>query len=90
MSLVFTFLNATNQAKAMTLEGALDFHKNLARWNGIESDKLVKAKKNDFTKNTPKEEGIQAFSSKTKGDKCTRERKVINLLRSSISKLVGL
>ena len=50
----------------MTLEGALDFHKNLARWNGIESDKLVKAKKNDFTKNTPKEEGIQAFSSKTK------------------------
>ena len=29
MSLVFTLLYATNQAKAMTLEGTLDFHKKL-------------------------------------------------------------
>ena len=45
MSLVFTFLCATNQAKALTLEGTFVFHKKLAGEKGIESEKLDKAKK---------------------------------------------
>ena len=47
-SSVFTFFNTINQAKVMTLEGTLSFHKKLVRWKGTESDKLVKAKKKDF------------------------------------------
>ena len=44
MSLVFTFLCVTKQAKALTLDETLDFHKNLVVWKEIESDKLDKIK----------------------------------------------
>lgn len=46
MSLEFTFLCTTNQANALTINGAFDFHKKLTRKNGIEFDKLDKGKKN--------------------------------------------
>ncbi|RVW46815.1 Transcription initiation factor TFIID subunit 1 [Vitis vinifera] len=45
MSLVFTFLCDTNQAKALTFEGAFDFHSKLAGRNKIGFEKLDKAKK---------------------------------------------
>lgn len=45
MSLMFTFLCSTNQEKALTFDGAFDFHKNLARKNEIGFNKLDKAKK---------------------------------------------
>ena len=45
MSLVFTFLCDTNQAKALTFEGAFDFHRKLAGRNKIGFEKLDKAKK---------------------------------------------
>lgn len=44
LSLVFTYLYVTNQAKALTLEGTLDLHKTLAGWKGTKSNKLEKAK----------------------------------------------
>ena len=55
MSLVFTFLCATNQARALTFERAFDLHKNLVRRN--------KAKKKDLTVNKPKEDKDQTFES---------------------------
>ncbi|KAJ9691729.1 hypothetical protein PVL29_013805 [Vitis rotundifolia] len=42
ISLVFTFLCVIKQAKALTLDETLDFHKNLVGWKEIESDKLDK------------------------------------------------
>ena len=56
MSLVFTFLCATNHAKALTLEGTLDLHKKLVGQNITEYDKTDKAQKNNFTEKTPKED----------------------------------
>ena len=85
MSLIFIFLSATNQAKVMTLEGTFDFHKNLVGRKGTKTNNLVKPTKKDFTENTP-EEGTQVFVFGTNGDKCTWEREVINLSKSSISK----
>ena len=48
---MFTFLCATNQAKALTFNGAYDFHKILARKNRIGFDKWDKAKKTFFIEN---------------------------------------
>lgn len=45
MLLMFTFSCSTNQEKALTFDGAFDFHKNLARKNEIGFNKLDKAKK---------------------------------------------
>ena len=88
MSLVCTFLCATNQAKAMILEETLDFHKNFAGWKGTEFHKLNKANKKDFTENTPEEEGTKAFAFGTNGDKCTWKSEVISLSGFSIFKSV--
>ena len=52
----------------MTLEGTLDFNRKFVRWKGTESKQLDKVKKKDFTKNTPKEKSIQAFTSRTNGE----------------------
>ena len=48
---MFTFPCATNQARALTFEGAFELHKNLARMNKIGFETLDKAKKKDFTEN---------------------------------------
>ena len=68
MSLVFTFLCATNQAKVLTFEGAFDLHKHLARRNKIRFEKLDKAKKKDLTVNKPKEDKDYAFESAAEED----------------------
>ena len=52
----------------MTLEGTLDFNRKFVRWKGTESKQLDKVKKKDFTKNTPEEKGIQAFTFRTNGE----------------------
>ena len=63
MSLVFTFLCATNQARALTFERAFDLHKNLVRRNKMGFEGLDKAKKKDLTVNKPKEDKDQTFES---------------------------
>ena len=78
MSLGFTFLCTINQAKAMTLEGTLGFHKKLARWKETNSNKMNKAKKTEFTENTCEEENAQTFTSGTNEDKCTWELNILN------------
>ena len=67
MSLVFTFLYATNQAKDLTLKGTWDFQMKLARKAGDESERWDKTKKKDLTVNNPEEDRNQAFASGTGG-----------------------
>lgn len=56
MSLMFTFSCSINQEKALTFDGAFDFHKNLARKNEIGFNKLDKAKKKKIAENKLKED----------------------------------
>ena len=74
MSLVFTFLYVTSQAKVLTLDEALDFHKNLARKKETRSDILDKATEKDFNKNKLEDNNDQALASEIVEDKCTRVR----------------
>ena len=48
---MFTFLCATNQARALTFEGAFDLFKNLAGKNKIGFEQFDKAKKKDLIVN---------------------------------------
>ena len=61
MSLVFTFLCTTNQAKARTFKGAFDFQTNLAKRYKNELEKKIE--------NKPKENKNQALEPMTEGDK---------------------
>ena len=90
MSLVFTFLCATNHVKALTLDETLDFHTNLAGKKGTNTDYLDKAKKKDFTKNVFVKDRDQDLVSRIEGDKCTRGSEDIILSKLSISKSVRL
>ena len=49
MSLVFTFLSTTNQAKALTFGGAFDFQIKLTGRKGIRLEDLDKAVKKYLT-----------------------------------------
>ena len=69
---MFTFLCATNQANTLTFNGDFDFHKNLARKNGIGLGKLDKVKKKKFTENKPEKDKDQSFEPTANGDMCTR------------------
>ena len=71
MSLVFTFLCVTNQAKALTLDETFDFHINLIGWKRTEFDLLDKARERDFIENKPEEDSAHACKSRTDVDKCT-------------------
>ena len=53
MSLMFTFLCATNQAKDLTLNGACNFQTKSVVNDGIRSIWLNKTQKNNFTVNKP-------------------------------------
>lgn len=53
MSLIFTLLCTTSQAKALALDGALNFQIKLAREKRTRFDVLDKALKNDLTMNKP-------------------------------------
>ena len=78
MSLVFTFLYVTSQAKVLTLDEALDFHKNLARKKETRSDILDKATEKDFNKNKLEDNNDQALASEIVEDKCTRVREELS------------
>ena len=55
-SLVFTFLYATSQTKALTLKGTWKFHTNLVGENGDKSGIWDKAIKKDLIVNNPEED----------------------------------
>ena len=78
MSLVFTFLYVTSQAKVLTLDEALDFHKNLARKKETRSDILDKAIEKDFNKNKLEDNNDQVLASEIVEDKCTRVREELS------------
>ena len=71
---MFTFPCTTNQARALTFEGAFEFHKNLARRNKIGFEKFDKAKKKDLTENKLDEDKDQAIESAIEGEKCIELR----------------
>ena len=71
---MFTFPCTTNQARALTFEGAFELHKNLARRNKIGFEKFDKAKKKDLTENKLDEDKDQAIESAIEGEKCIELR----------------
>ena len=84
MSLAFTFLYVTNQAKDLTLKGTWDFQTKLVERKGIRSRWLDKAiKKRLYYKIKDKD---QALTSRADGDKSKQVRDNISLSRSSFSK----
>ena len=58
---MFTFPCATNQARALTFEGAFELHKNLAGRNKIGLETFDKAKKKDFIENNLDEDKDHAL-----------------------------
>ena len=58
---MFTFPCATNQARALTFEGAFELHKNLARRNKIGFETFDRAKKKYFTENRPDDDKDHAL-----------------------------
>ena len=88
--MVVTFLCVTNQAKALTLDETLDFHKNLIGWKETESNKLDKAKKRVLLRILLKKKVPKLLHLEQMETIVHREREVISLLRSSISKSIRL
>ena len=76
---MFTFPCATNQARALTFEGAFKLHKNLARRNKIGFETFDKAKKKDFTKNKLDDDKDHALEFAKKREKNNELREDINL-----------
>ena len=76
---MFTFPCATNQARALTFEGAFELHKNSAGRNKIGFETFDKAKKKDFTENKLDDGKNQALESTKEGEKNTELREDINL-----------
>ena len=79
LSLVFTFPCATNQARALTFEGAFELHKNLTGRNKIGFETFDKAKKKNFTENKSDDDKDHALESAKEGEKSTKLREDINL-----------
>ena len=87
---MFTFPCATNQARALTFEGAFELHKNLAGRNKIGFETFDKAKKKDFTENMSDDDKDHALESAKEREKNTELREDIKLWRRSISESVRL
>ena len=66
---MFTFPCTTNRASALTFEGAIELHKNLAGRNKIGFETFDKAKKKDFTENKPDDDKDQTLESAKEGEK---------------------
>ena len=66
---MFTFPCTTNQARALTFEGAFELQKNLAGRNKIGFETFDKAKKKDFTENKPDDDKDQTLESAKEGEK---------------------
>ena len=89
-SLVFTFLCATSQTKALTLKGTWDFHTNLVGKNGDESGIWDKVVKKDLIVNNPEDNKDQDLASEADVDKFIQSRECMRHSRSSISESVRL
>ena len=76
---MFTFPCATNQARALTFEGAFELHKNLAGRNKIGFETFDNAKKKKFTENNPYDEKDHALEFSKEGEKSIELREDINL-----------
>ena len=76
---MFTFPCTTNQTRALTFEGAFDFHKNLVGRNNIRFEKFDKAKRKDLTVNKPNEDKDQVLESTIEGEKYTELREDMSL-----------
>ena len=76
---MFTFPCATNQARALTFEGAFELHKNLVGRNKIGLETFDKAKRKDFIENNPDEDKDHTLESTKEGEKNTELREDINL-----------
>ena len=76
---MFTFPCTTNQARALTFEGAFELHKNLAGRNKIGFETFDKTKKKNFTENKSDDDKDQALESTKEGKKSTELREDINL-----------
>ena len=92
MSLPFTFLCATNQAKALTLGGAFDFYKkkNWQERMGKDLINWTRPRKKKITENERKEDKDQIFESPEKGGKYTKVSEDISLSRFSVFISLGL
>ena len=66
---MFTFRCTTNQARALTFEGAFELHKNLVGRNKIGFETFDKAKKKDFIENKPDDDKDHALESAKEGEK---------------------
>ena len=66
---MFTFPCATNQARALTFEGAFELHKNLAGRNKIGFETFDKVKKKDFIENRPEDDKDHTFEFAKEGEK---------------------
>ena len=74
-----TFPYATNQAKALTFEGAFELHKNLTGRNKIGFETFDKAKKKDLIENKLDDDKDHALESAKEGEKNTELREDIKL-----------
>ena len=70
MSLVFTFLCATNQTKDFTLKRTWEFHTNLEGKTEGEPENWDKVRKKDLTEKNPEEDKGQDLASEIEGDRC--------------------
>ena len=77
MALVFTFPCATNQARALTFEGAFELHKNLSERNKIGFETFDKAKKKNFIENRHDDDKDHSLESAKAGEKSTELREDI-------------
>ena len=84
-SLVFTFLCATSQAKALTLKGTWEFHTNLVGKSGDKSGIWDKVIKKDLTMNNPEENMDHDLASEAEVDICIQSRDRMRRSKSSIS-----
>ena len=85
-SLVFTFLCATSQTKALTLKGTWQFHTNLVRKNGDKPGIWDKAIKKNLTVNNPEDDKDHDLASGAEVDICIQSRDHMRRSRSLISK----
>ena len=82
MSLVLTFIFATNHANNLTISKALNFQMKLAKGNNLECIEIENTLKNELSKNRPKSVKDQTLISKKVGDKYTRAQVDIRRISS--------
>ena len=85
MSLVFTFLCATNQTKDFTLKGTWEFQTNLEGKTWGDPENWDNARKKDLTEKSPEEDNGQNLASGTEGDRCNPSSDHMRPSKSSIS-----